>query len=133
MIRAAADTHTVGWYLSGNAQLSLPARAAIDAAHIQGDYIAISAITFAEIVYLMEKGRLDAATLHRVLTALDIPNGVFVEAPLDRHIAQAMAQVDRRQVPDLPDRIIAATAVHFGVPVITRDGDIQRSSVPTIW
>ena len=28
---------------------------------------------------------------------------------------------------------IAATAVHFGVPVISRDGKIRTSSVSTIW
>jgi len=33
----------------------------------------------------------------------------------------------------MPDRIVAATAVHFGVPVISRDGRIRASSVQTIW
>jgi len=44
-----------------------------------------------------------------------------------------MRRVDRAQVPDLPDRSIAATAVHFGVPLISRDRKIRSSSVPTIW
>jgi PIN domain nuclease of toxin-antitoxin system len=33
----------------------------------------------------------------------------------------------------LPDRIIAATAVHLGVPVISRDRKIQSSSIATVW
>jgi len=51
----------------------------------------------------------------------------------DRSIAQTIRLVDRAQVPDLPDRIIAATAVHLGVPLISRDGKIRSSSVATIW
>ncbi|MCT7949962.1 hypothetical protein NG798_09205 [Ancylothrix sp. C2] len=41
--------------------------------------------------------------------------------------------VERHQVPDLPDRIIAATALHLGVPVISRDTKIQLSNINTIW
>jgi predicted nucleic acid-binding protein len=37
---------------------------------------------------------------------------------------EAMRQVPRAQVPDLPDRIVAATAAYLRVPVISRDGRI---------
>ena len=33
----------------------------------------------------------------------------------------------------LPDRIVAATAVYFGVPVISGDDRIRASNVPTVW
>jgi predicted nucleic acid-binding protein len=36
-------------------------------------------------------------------------------------------------VPDTPDRIVAATAIYFGVPVITRDGRIRASNLETVW
>ncbi|WP_265578555.1 MULTISPECIES: hypothetical protein [unclassified Nostoc] len=41
--------------------------------------------------------------------------------------------MNRSQVPDLPDRIIAATTLYLGVSVISRDSKIQLSSVNTIW
>jgi len=44
-----------------------------------------------------------------------------------------MPTIDRRQVPDLPDRIIAATASLHGVPLISRDRAIRLSGLPTIW
>lgn len=44
-----------------------------------------------------------------------------------------MRQVPRDQIPDMPDRIVAATALHFGVPVISRDGRIRASSIQTLW
>ncbi len=46
---------------------------------------------------------------------------------------QCLRQVDRSQIPDLPDRIIAATALYLNVPVISRDRRIQLSSIDTIW
>jgi PIN domain nuclease of toxin-antitoxin system len=33
----------------------------------------------------------------------------------------------------MPDRIVAATALHYGVPVISRDGRIRASNIRTIW
>jgi predicted nucleic acid-binding protein len=36
-------------------------------------------------------------------------------------------------VPDMPDCIVAATAVYFGVPVISRDGRSRASNVRTVW
>jgi predicted nucleic acid-binding protein len=44
-----------------------------------------------------------------------------------------MHRVARTEVPDLPDRIIAATALHLGIPVISRDRKIQQSTLTTIW
>jgi predicted nucleic acid-binding protein len=58
---------------------------------------------------------------------------LLVEAPVDRSVVLAMRTISRAQVPDLPDRVIAATAVRLGVPLISRDGKIQASGVTTIW
>jgi predicted nucleic acid-binding protein len=44
-----------------------------------------------------------------------------------------MRRVSRDEVPDLPDRIIAATAQFFGVPVLSRDGRIRAANIKTIW
>ena len=58
---------------------------------------------------------------------------VIQEAPFDADVVEAMRRVPRSEVPDMPDRTVAATAVHFDVPVISRDGKIRPSSVRTIW
>jgi predicted nucleic acid-binding protein len=41
-------------------------------------------------------------------------------------------QIGRAEIPDMPDRIIAATAVCLGVPLVMRDGKIRASAVRTI-
>jgi PIN domain nuclease of toxin-antitoxin system len=133
MIRAIADTHTFIWYLAGDKRLSVNGREFIDAAAREGDTIAVSSITLVETVYLMERNRVPADTLRRLVEELVIPNGVFVEVPIDHQVATIMQQVSPNEIPDMPDRIIAATALHHGVPVISRDGRIQASSIQTIW
>jgi PIN domain nuclease of toxin-antitoxin system len=132
-IRAVADTHAVIWYVFDDPRLSSTARSEMDTAAASGEQIAVSSISLLEMVYLVDKGRIATAVFDGVLQALDDPNPLLLEVFCNRSIAQAMRLVDRAHVPDLPDRIIAATAVHLGVPLISRDGKIRSSSVTTIW
>ncbi|WP_375479279.1 type II toxin-antitoxin system VapC family toxin [uncultured Nostoc sp.] len=133
MLRAVADTHAVIWYIFGDSRLSTTAQNTIAQIASSGDQVAFSSITLAEIVYLSEKGRISPLTLERLLASVDTTDTVLLEVPFTRHIAEALRLVNRSQVPDLPDRIIAATALYLGVPVISRDKKIQLSSVNTIW
>ena len=52
---------------------------------------------------------------------------------LTPEVTNAVADVPRSQVPDMPDRIIAATALYLGLPLLSRDSAIQLSEVKTIW
>ena len=133
MIRAVVDTHAVIWYIFADRRLSETARQAIEQAATDGGQIAFSSITLVEIIYLSERGRIAAETLERLIATVDAENSVLTEVPFDRNIAQALAQVERSQVPDLPDRMIAATALYLNVPLISRDSKIQLSDVNTIW
>ena len=133
MIAGVADTHTALWYLFGDARLSTQAKEFIDQAAASRHSIEVSPISLAEIVYLVEKNRILASALEDLRTALDNPNHVFKEAPFTKDVVNFMRQVSRDEVGDMPDRIVAATAVYFGVPVISRDGKIRASNVQCIW
>jgi PIN domain nuclease of toxin-antitoxin system len=133
VIGAVADTHAIIWYIFADRRLSKTARITIEQIAAAGNQVAFSSITLAEIVYLSERGRIAAETLEQLLQAVDNQDSVLIEVPFDRHIAQALARVERSQVPDLPDRMIAATALFLGVPLISRDSEIQLSDIETIW
>ena len=133
MIRAVADTHALLWYLYNDERLSRTATEVIDGADRAGDQIAISSITLAEIVYLIEKGKIPTAAFERIVAVLEQADALLLEVPFERTIANVMRHIERSQVPDLPDRMIAATAIHLGVPVISRDHKIRSSVVTTIW
>ena len=95
--------------------------------------IAGVADTHAALWYLYNDARLSVAAGDFIDHALEDPGHAFKEAPFTVEIVDAMRLVPRAEVPDMPDRIVAATAVYFGVPIITRDGKIRASNVPTIW
>ena len=91
------------------------------------------AISLAEIVYVIEKNRLPFSAYEKLKEALADHEYVIEEAPFTAEMVEVMRQVPRAEVPDMPDRIVAATAVYLGVPVISRDGRIRASNVQTIW
>jgi PIN domain nuclease of toxin-antitoxin system len=133
MIAGGADTHAAPWYVFGDPRLSASAKSAFDTAARSRSKIAVSVISLAEIVYLIEKGRLPASAYLDLLEALHDPDHVLQEAPVTAEIIDAMMHVPRVDIPDMPDRLVAATAVYFGVPAISRDGRISSSSVKTVW
>ncbi|NJK77466.1 MAG: type II toxin-antitoxin system VapC family toxin [Richelia sp. CSU_2_1] len=133
MLRAVADTHAVIWYIFSDSRLSVTARTTIEQIAAEGNQVAFSSITLAEIVYLSERGRINSTTLDRLLREVESDEALLVEIPFDRNIALTLKQVDRSQIPDLPDRIIAATGLYLNVPVISRDRRIQLSTINTIW
>jgi len=133
MIAAIADTHAAIWYLFSDPRLGRAASAFIDATVAAGNHIGVSSISLAEMVYLVEKARIPANALKDLQNAIADPKAVLKHVPLDEDVAMKMTEVPRQDVPDLPDRVIAATALLRGVPVLSRDGRIRSSSVRTIW
>ena len=133
MIAAVADTHAALWFLAGDPRLSLTAKTFIETAAQQRRKIALSPVTLAEVVYLVEKNRLPSSAFDDLRAAFRNPNHVFEEAPFNGDVVDAMRRVPRTQIPDMPDRIVAATGLYLGVPVISRDGRIRASNLQTVW
>ena len=128
-----AGAHTALWHLFGDAKLSRTAGELIQSAALARRKIALSAISLAEVIYLVEKSRLPASAYDELAKAVADPEHVFTEAPLTTAIVESMRHVTRSEVPDLPDRIVAATAVYFHVPVISRDRRIRSANLETLW
>lgn len=133
MAALVVDTHAAVWYLLNSNRLSPRAQRAMDDAANAGDPVYVSSISLVEIVYLIEKGRLPAVVIKRLTAALSNPNAGFVIAPLDESTALAVQRISRDIVPDMPDRIIAATALSLGFPLVTRDADISKAGLTTVW
>lgn len=130
---AVLDTHAVIWYVFVSRRLSQPALQFIRRAIRGGRPVYISAISVVETIYLIEKGRVPLEAIQRLESGLKDPASGLRVAPVDEDVAEAVLQVPRDAVPDMPDRIIAATALHLGLPLITRDQRIRSARIKTIW
>ncbi len=134
MTAVIADTHTIIWYLREPNRLSELALLSLDNAIKGGNLIHVSAISVIEVTFLVEKNRLPQVALERLITELSHPETGFNIIPIDLDIAESMQQIPRQLVPEMRDRIIAATALYLQLPLITRDLKIQSlSNIQTIW
>lgn len=133
MIAAVVDTHALIWFLSRDSRLSGSAVSFLKESIAEGNQLAVSTISVIEIVYLAEKGRLAPDWPGRVFGLLQEAGTPFLEIPVDLAIARSVAALGGSGIADMPDRIIAATALRLDVPLVTRDRSITNSSVNTRW
>lgn len=92
--------------------------------------IAIPAMVFAEVAYLSERNRIET-TLGKTKNYLE-KYPAITECPMSISTVQQAFEID--DIPELHDRLIAAAAKEFGIPILTNDPDIQNSKyVQVIW
>jgi PIN domain nuclease of toxin-antitoxin system len=125
-----ADTHCIVWFLFDTPRLTPAADAALTSASQSGK-VYISTITLVELNYLSGKTTFPySGVLPRLIALAADPNEALEVLPLTLEVAQAMDQVPRREIADMPDRIVAATAVAHKLPLVSADADIQGSASP---
>ena len=129
-----ADTHTLVWWLFEPHNLSAAADQALQEAENHGDPIFVATITVVELCYLTEKNKLPGHYLQDTLTLLEDPLSAVTPVEFAIAHAKSLLQIPRLTVPEMPDRIIAATAFELGIPLVTRDHKIQAlTNITTIW
>jgi PIN domain nuclease of toxin-antitoxin system len=133
MSAVLADTHSILWFLFEPGNLTPAADAALTAAFRSGARIFVSTISPVEVRYLVEKGRLPAHYLDDLLAVIADPLTPIADRDVDMAVARATEHIPRGIVPELPDRIIAATALVHSLPLVTADTRLRAAPIPTIW
>ncbi len=129
------DTHALIWHFTRDKRLSNEALRHFAAAD-QGDaVIYVSAMTLIEIVYLGEKARVSQTLCDEVIHLLKpSKDSSYRITPIDHAVSTAVARVPRSAVPEMPDRVIAATAYHLRLPLITKDQRIHDwKGITSVW
>jgi PIN domain nuclease of toxin-antitoxin system len=126
------DTHVVLWLALEPANVSKKARAAIEETRQSGHGIAISDITLLEIAQLESKKRIKLnSSLETFLSEIEAR---FVVLPITGRVCVRAMGLPAVYPKDPADRVIGATALVEGLPLVTADDDIRRSkALRTIW
>jgi PIN domain nuclease of toxin-antitoxin system len=115
--RVLVDTHALLWWKAGSDRLVRSARRRLDRAEV----VLVSAISCWEVGMLERKGRI---ALDRPVAAwcndLFAPSGRLRPVPVTHDVAVAAALLEDFHG-DPADRILVATAVEEGVPLVTKD------------
>lgn len=116
MTAVLLDTHAWAWSLSGDARLSKPAVAAIT----EADMVLVSPITFFEIAQKVRLGKWpEMEPFVERLDALLTEQGGLV-AGFDPAVCLMAGMMDWTH-PDPFDRLLAATAMHYKLPLVSAD------------
>jgi PIN domain nuclease of toxin-antitoxin system len=120
------DTHVALWLDGGDERLRPRTRALIDGCWRNGGTIFLSAVTAWEIALLVDVGRIE----------LDVPAEAWVNrflgqsgvqgVPLSHRAACRSYQLHHLAHRDPADRLLIATAIELGCPLITCDERILR-------
>ncbi len=125
------DTHVLIWLAGEPARLSKKAAQAIRSASRQGG-IAISAITLWELAWLATHGRLDiTGTVDAFVERISSRTAI---RPITVKVAVLANQLPPSYPADPCDRLIGATALSEGIPLVTKDRSIRNyRQIKTIW
>jgi PIN domain nuclease of toxin-antitoxin system len=116
------DTCAAIWLMNGD-PMSQESRQAIAAAQREGA-VAVSPITAWEIATLAARGRLALTLAPASWFAALLRQPGIVLAPMPPEVLIASATLPGVPPRDPADRIIAATARHYGHVIVTRDGEL---------
>ncbi len=132
-MRVVADSHAIVWYVQGSSRLSERAASALSEAEAS-DGVVVSVATLVDLWYVTQTTQGvtadDLATLRSTMVAspkVDLH-------PIDVAVTDAAVSIPRDALGDPWDRFILATALALELPLVTRDGRIQKAElVETVW
>lgn len=125
-----ADTHALIWWFTDSPKLGKKAFKVFTDCEHGKSVIVIPSIVLAEALSIFDKKRVSFDFRKLFEKVRDSDN--FVIMALDNPVLESM--LDLKELPELHDKIIVATAQHLGLPLITKDSTLHRlSAVKTIW
>lgn len=122
MANFVTDTQALVKFMMGKKVINDRSHRAFQSSDKGETVIIIPAIVLMEILYLFEKNRIDIGLLQ---TEELFKSQNYRFEPLSFEILKTASEID--DIPELHDRLIAATARYLDLPIITNDPVILNS------
>ncbi len=125
-----ADTHALLWWFVDSPKIGDKAAAIFEECENGEHVIFVPSIVIAEALSIFDKKRV-SFNFRRLLKKIDESDN-FTLVALDFPVLQKMTTL--KNISELHDKIIVATAKHLNLPIITKDEILQDSkNIKTIW
>ncbi|MFQ6676704.1 MAG: type II toxin-antitoxin system VapC family toxin [Fidelibacterota bacterium] len=127
------DTHVIVWNALKSSEISIKAKQEIKRAQSVGQ-ILIADISLWEIAMLIKKQRLVIETTYTEFMRLIMEAYPYQIIPISHEIADLSVRLSDNINLDPADRLICATSIIEGAPLITADKNLRNSDlVHTVW
>ena len=124
------DTHALVWWFVDSPHITPKAIDIFVQCEAGATIIFVPSIVLAEALSIFEKKRFSFDFKRLFQQIAESEN--FVIIPFDYSILQKMLEI--KDLPELHDKIIVATAQYLAVPLITKDKTLRSLSyIETIW
>ena len=129
-----ADAHALLWHMYSPQRLGRAAQEVFSNADEGHTCIHIPAVVVAEVIMVVEKGRLPGASIEHLvhhLQAMTESENYSLTPLLPETV---IASHEHAAIPDIFDRLIVTEAILHQLSIVTRDPSIQQSGlVSTVW
>lgn len=132
MSRYVTDTHCLIWHLTKDRRLYKAARSIFQGAENGRDQVVVPSIVLVEATFLAQRHRLSDAIVAQLLNLSENDHQTFYVYPLDLPVVHTLSEFGPAVVPELPDRVIAATARALNLPLMTVDPEIIQSGLVNV-
>lgn len=139
-MRVVSDSHALLWYLRGDGQLSAAALEALRDAE-DDDGIIVSVATLIDLWYVTKTTRaFSEEDLDQIVALLHDGDVNIHQAAIGTTTTEQFRTIPLDRLRDPWDRLIVATAIEHGLPLVTRDRAISSylksfdaEQSPALW
>ena len=129
MKRYVADTQCLLWHMTLDRHLPRTVRSIFEAAEAGQAQVLVPSICLIEALFLLQRQRIPQPVVDKLLLLPEHARASIRVVPLDMDVVQTVADFGPAAVPELADRVIAATARALNLPLLTVDHAIAQSGL----
>ena len=114
MKRYVTDTQCLLWQMTRDRHLPRAVRSVYEAAEAGRVQVLVPSMCLVEALFLLQRQRISQEVLDRLIMLPDQDHASIYVVPLDMNVVKSAADFGPAAVPELADRVIAATSALAG-------------------